>query len=370
MMKNLYYTILIAAGILCIQSAAYAQVTVGTDVEPNTGAILDIKQYDAASPATDNSTATKGMVLPRVKLTDMSNLYPMFIDDQDYKENTENKKDKEDNIHTGLVVYNVNVDICEEIYSGTHVWDGEEWIPLGKSTFSGETDILIDNRNPSAPVNYKIGKFETAGWWMLENLRADRWPDGTNTDIVFDMPVAPEEPTYFSPRIYYPKKDPADFAANPHHGYIYNFFSATRLDYSQIANSSLGIQQGICPPGWHIPTVDEWVALINVIRNNPCQYAHSKINAEVGWNMQSMSETPNGASRSVEQGGFNGVLLGRINYSTSILELGERGYLWLIDDPYTSVYSSRTGVLLSDISGAGTYPNAFTYLIPVRCKKD
>ncbi|MDR0428080.1 MAG: hypothetical protein LBH12_05705, partial [Dysgonamonadaceae bacterium] len=52
-----------------------AQVTIGASIEPNKGAFLDLKQRD---PDTNNTTSDKGLLLPRVQLTDLTKLYPMF----------------------------------------------------------------------------------------------------------------------------------------------------------------------------------------------------------------------------------------------------------------------------------------------------
>ncbi len=367
-MKKLYLKLFITTFLgFSGYAAIYAQVTVGSEAPPVSGSLLDLKEN---SPATDNSTAKKGLLLPRVELTDKTTLLPMFAGDADYQNNTDNKKDIENQKHIGLTVYNMRIDLCEEIYPGVQMWSGTEWVPLTTATFKAETDILTDNRNPSKPEKYKIGKFENAGWWMIENLRADRWPDGTNTGLVFAPPVSDQLPGGYDKRFYYPKMDANDLAKNPQHGYAYNFLAATNLTKEEIANSNLGIRQGICPAGWHIPTLDEWVALINVVRNNPCQYAHSQIGANVGWNMQSMDESKEGRSRSAEQGGFNGSLLGRISIAPEVLEAGERGYFWIVEDPYSTVLSSTTATLDAEISGAAIYPNAFVYLIPVRCKKD
>lgn len=46
----------------------YAQVTIGSDQLPNEGALLDLKER---GPFSGTATATKGLLLPRVKLIDV-----------------------------------------------------------------------------------------------------------------------------------------------------------------------------------------------------------------------------------------------------------------------------------------------------------
>ncbi|GAB6118996.1 hypothetical protein [Dysgonomonas termitidis] len=66
-----------------------AQVTIGSGIPPSMGALLDLKEYDSAN---GESNSTKGLLLPRVNLTDWRSLYPMFSTDPDYINNMGDKK--------------------------------------------------------------------------------------------------------------------------------------------------------------------------------------------------------------------------------------------------------------------------------------
>lgn len=352
-------------------TSVWGQVTIGNNNSPAEGAILQLKQDENL---TVNSA--KGLGLPRVILTDKNSLFPMFKGDTDYENNTNNKKADEDIAHTGLVVYNLNTDVCEEIYAGIQVWDGKEWILLGDGVFPSETDILIDTRDPAKTEQYKIGKFGDAGWWMLENLRAEIWPDGNSTDLGISkaQPVGKDEPAATEAHFYYPNFDENQFLNNPHHGYMYNFHAAARTTTrAQDANASTA-GQGICPNGWHLPAYNDWVELVNAVYKNPCQYAHSKVNIDTGYNMQSKSEAPNGVSRTKEQGGFDSPLLGLIVFQNGLdpgtgLPIGPetwwvetRANYWISD---THSYF----VLDKDINRAAYYSSNFGW-VPIRCKKD
>jgi len=95
-----------------------AQVTIGASIEPNKGALLDLKENNEDS---NNITTTKGFILPRVKLTDANNLYPMFSPNNvgGYKEGI---KLEEDKLHTGLSVY--HIDECSLEGAGLYLWSG------------------------------------------------------------------------------------------------------------------------------------------------------------------------------------------------------------------------------------------------------
>jgi hypothetical protein len=109
-----------------------AQVTIGTELEPEKGVLLDLKER--ASNSTDNSTADKGMLFPRVTLTDKDNLFPMFESDGSggYQiGSTLYNKGVEDKNHIGLIVYNVNTTLFSP---GLHMWDGVEWRRMDNSS--------------------------------------------------------------------------------------------------------------------------------------------------------------------------------------------------------------------------------------------
>ena len=103
---------------LCVSTGVKAQVTIGAGLEPNKGALLDLKERNPDNPAIDNSTTNKGLGMPRVKLTILTS-----ISDIDGAAG----KEKE---HTGLCVYNVNTNAALNIRPGLYVWDGELWRPL------------------------------------------------------------------------------------------------------------------------------------------------------------------------------------------------------------------------------------------------
>lgn len=108
--------------LLIFQSAiVYSQVTVGSNVPPAEGAILDLKQQ---ASDVNYITATKGgLVLPRVKLVNTTTLLP-FI------EATVPDYNKHKELHQGLIVYNITSDAAQNLQPGIYQWDGSNWLFL------------------------------------------------------------------------------------------------------------------------------------------------------------------------------------------------------------------------------------------------
>ncbi|NDV68785.1 hypothetical protein [Dysgonomonas sp. 25] len=109
--------------------ALQAQVTIGSNQPPVDGALLDLTQ---------GTTTSKGLAMPRVKLTDTDKLFPMFdgISGSNYTQSgTHYDKATEDANHTGLIVY--HSDKCTMSGKGLYVWTGSEWNKIGDNTPAG-----------------------------------------------------------------------------------------------------------------------------------------------------------------------------------------------------------------------------------------
>jgi hypothetical protein len=144
---------------LAISCPSKAQVTIGSGIEPEGGVLLDLKQK---IPSADNTTAIKGLLLPRVILSDLNRLYPMYettpgsgVPNSDYDDATE--KAGLDARHTGLTVYNLNK--CFSGASGkggpgVYTWSGTEWQYLGipkdvLPTYPVSENLSLSNPDPS-----------------------------------------------------------------------------------------------------------------------------------------------------------------------------------------------------------------------------
>ncbi|MDR1503193.1 MAG: hypothetical protein LBT43_12160 [Prevotella sp.] len=124
--KNLILSILLLFLFTCF-SDLQAQVTIGSGIAPQRGALLDLKENKDA-----DHNSTKGVLYPRVKLSKKDELYPMYGDannpDTEYTANKATLK----KAHTGLVVYNLTSNDSQtatmDIFvPGMYIWDGYSW---------------------------------------------------------------------------------------------------------------------------------------------------------------------------------------------------------------------------------------------------
>lgn len=142
-------------------SILQAQVTIGSNIIPNEGALLDLKENN-----NDIQNSERGLGLPRailnsLTISDGSNNLATTVKDSD----ASNSWDKD--LHIGLVLFNVN-----ESYScsggpdrGLYVWNGEIWediysdkpirptLTLGTDQYDGaNTYIALRNSSVTIPI--------------------------------------------------------------------------------------------------------------------------------------------------------------------------------------------------------------------------
>lgn len=144
---------LLYLSILCFSAATInAQITIGSGFEPQTGAILEMKEFPAGD---DNETSEKGMLCPRVILTNKSELYPMYSgSDAYYIAN----KDALKKSYTGLTVFNVNE--TSEFNQGLHIWSGKEWRRFESNpVIKPEVGTLLCPSASMSPAIYKDGEY-------------------------------------------------------------------------------------------------------------------------------------------------------------------------------------------------------------------
>ncbi|MDR1707823.1 MAG: fibrobacter succinogenes major paralogous domain-containing protein [Prevotella sp.] len=271
-MNKIRLTIIIMLLTACV-AASYGQVTIGSGIDPNKGALLDIKEFDPNDPKTDNTTATKGMLLPRVNLDKLKPTTDSELAKSIGSSETWNK-----NAHIGLTVYNVKEDQCAEIPKGVFTWTGTEWVYLGQSALAPGVFEFTDPRDGE---KYLYGNFgSTAGDWMLENLRyipqsSDGYP-GYSEGVV-DI-VSPYTDKYYAYPGPYGIYDPATAQINWAKGWkktgvLYNWPAALNVgggpdntpnpDNTNQADGQPGDNtdkqfRGVCPQGWHVPSDKEW----------------------------------------------------------------------------------------------------------------
>lgn len=118
-MKKKIFFMSIFISMLILPYITKAQVTIGSNVTPNMGALLDLKEN-----ANKDTNSKRGLMLPRVNLKEIGNLYPMFTDgDPSYT-------DTEKTLHIGLIVYNLTDDPANGLCPGPYVWEDNQWVRL------------------------------------------------------------------------------------------------------------------------------------------------------------------------------------------------------------------------------------------------
>lgn len=329
----------------------HAQVTIGSAQPPSEGTLLDLK----------DGSDSRGLLLPRVLLSDIEELYPMFLD-KNGVETEEYKSDKLNvkQLHEGLIVFNMaeeNV-FCQNVY----LWNGSAWTPLIRKNYQMVKDV--DGNY------YPTRTFGKAGTWMLQNLRVTKYADGTSLSSGF---VSNATQKYYK-----------SLQNNkPEYGLLYSWAAATNGKTGSNDESYTGAHadhtpvQGICPAGWRLPRDKDWQLLLEEVAASPELYTTlSSLNiSEVGLGLKSEIKVPDGTptiegkSFPICRGaGFNALLVGHVNTGV-FYNYGATTSLWT-----SSLSSSGNGYYLrayntsNNIYRGSGATNAF--MNAVRCMKD
>lgn len=118
--------ILIGVAILFLLPSVNAQVTVGSNVPPRKGTLLDLKENNNTNK---NFNSRKGLGLPRVELESLTIL---TVDNTIYGDN-----------YVGMTVYNITNN--DELSEGTYCWFGNTWKQIILVDGAGKTGNLLQN---------------------------------------------------------------------------------------------------------------------------------------------------------------------------------------------------------------------------------
>ena len=338
-----------------------AQVTIGCEQTPISGALLDLKE--------ENSTS-KGLGLPRVKLTKLNP-----DSDSDFAASIGGSGSWNRAQHEGLLIYNVNdtpAGCTNEIYveapaQGIYVWDGSAWSRIPNTDNNGETKDVrtivdhgmtgkvgtftmsyTDASNNTENETYYYADFADAGIWMTQNLRTKYAPDGTalkNSAAYSDIGRGKYNYAYISRTSPTSSTDyDANVAAGKQIGLLYDWYTATdSKNCSQQRQTQVGYLsdnpatpgedeveskevsgriKGICPTGWHLPSDREWNALEKELVTHASLYTETPT-ADGAWT-DSWETATNG------RGTINGrVMKSRtlIQYATNLIRMDSKSYL-------------------------------------------
>ncbi|GAB6009432.1 hypothetical protein [Dysgonomonas reticulitermitis] len=121
--------------ILSGNSNLSAQVTIGSGIPPERGALLDHKETDTTGPTSDVTSlenAKKGVLYPKVLLRDAAKLTPLYGGvDTGGGVWSDNATAEEKLKATGMVVYNVNPKAIN-MDEGLYMWHMDEWVKLNQ----------------------------------------------------------------------------------------------------------------------------------------------------------------------------------------------------------------------------------------------
>ncbi len=204
-----------------------------------------------------------------------------------------------------------------------------------KSDISFQT--FTDSRDGNVYKTIKIGN----QIWMAENLKY--LPTVSDPGI-----ISAEMPTYYvygySGTSLAGAKGSFNYGA---YGVLYNWAAA------KVA----------CPAGWHLPTNEEWIQLIDYLGGKVVSGTKLKETGIMHWQTTSPDVT--------NETGFTALPGGFRNFDGTFQSTGYRGYWWSAtegDDPYSAWY-----IHLSYNAG-GLSMDSFNYVkfagISVRCVKD
>jgi len=214
-----------------------------------------------------------------------------------------------------------------------------------------------ENDNAGMPVRdidgnvYRVIMTES-GVWMADNLKALKYNDGTPIPIIRDNKMWEKTKTpafgFYSMDVKYTET----------YGAIYNWYAVSTGK--------------ICPKGWHVPTEDEWVDLMDYAGgseksgDNP---AKLKEKGTAHW------KAPNtGATNEIN---FYALPAGEVSYFNTDAEPGTMTHWWTSTEDKTSIDPTTKKASNANIVGLkynfnsrsmGTYQKESA--LPVRCKMD
>ena len=159
--------------------------------------------------------------------------------------------------------------------------------------------------------------------WMSENLRTERYSDGTSIALGTDT-------SSLVAYRYYPARNSAQV---PVYRYLYNWRAVA---HNEEGNS--GHIQGICPEGWHVPKKAEWDNLIAYVQSKEEYHCDGSPNnylkamaATYGWSSLSTTSCSPGYNMAENNATGLGLLpAGMLNYTNYLTGVGNSGAYWIV----------------------------------------
>ena len=162
--------------------------------------------------------------------------------------------------------YSVSVVVNKEEIKVVLAGEIENWTDGGEITGDGPSfeEKLEDGYFTYDGVKYNVVKMKDGKWWMAQNLAylPEGYTPATDLTAVTAGVFAPIQVNAEHTSAEF-TTDPAVIAAN---GYLYQSEVALGLKVGDLTSEAeaKGLEgaQGICPKGWHVPTLDDIVGLV------------------------------------------------------------------------------------------------------------
>ncbi|MDR0682408.1 MAG: fibrobacter succinogenes major paralogous domain-containing protein [Dysgonamonadaceae bacterium] len=233
---------------------------------------------------------------------------------------------------------------------------------------------------------YYAAQFGDAGCWMTQNLRSTGTLQGSTWKSITK---GTNSSNAYSSYYYFPNAT-VDTLNHPEYGLLYTWPAAnigtSAAESSDAFSGTVSTRQGICPPGWHLPSYYEWLQLEEVIAlsaaneystTGPTTWETSfittidRFRGAHGQKMKSTTVvndlTPNGTSKSRNDGGFDVLLMGSMQ-AGGVTAFGSYAYFWTANSASSGI-AWRFAFFRSN-DGA-EFMQAYKYqLRSVRCKKN
>jgi len=213
---------------------------------------------------------------------------------------------------------------------------------LKKPTEASE-DNLISNSNFNLRDNdgnsYDVVKIGSQ-FWMAENLKVVKFNDGTRIPLVSDYKIWSN---LLSPGYCWYNNDAEGYESD--YGALYNGYSVST--------------DKLCPLGWHVPSVEEWMILTDYVGEKIAGEKLKEIGTQ-NWISPNAGAT-NESGFTARPGGSRGNL-------GSFFDEGLRGHWWSSTE-YNDIYvwNRSMGFSFSNVTGSSDNKKSG---LSVRCVKD
>ena len=158
--------------------------------------------------------------------------------------------------------------------------------------------------------------------WMKENLRTTHYANGTS------IPLVGTSTSTTTPYRYNPGNDANNVST---YGYLYNWPAVVKGTTG--SDDKPSCLKGICPEGWHVPSVAEWTELTDYVRSQPYYHCGGDSNAiakalvsSTGWHNSSGACNVGSDTNSNNRTGFSAMPAGRGGPNT--YTMGYSSFFW------------------------------------------